>query len=162
MRKGQAAIEYVTTYGWAILILLIVIGILVGSGVLSPSYLVSEDCSFGNNLGCSFALYNTGGATTLSLRIHNGFPYTVKIKEIRMQTQDGYQQFSSFGPEVDLASGDSAPFSATLSGDMVPESTTKRFTGNLTYVSCAPELGPGCSDVEHTLTGRVVGKIIPQ
>lgn len=161
MRKGQAALEFLTTYGWAILALLIVLGILVGSGMLSPTYFISEECNFGNNLGCTFALYNAGGATTLSLKIHNSFPYAIKIKEIQIQTQDGSQQFSSFGPGADLESGATTQFTSTLLGDPIEEGTAKRFAGNITYVSCAPELG-GCSDVEHTLTGRVVGKVIPQ
>jgi hypothetical protein len=162
MRKGQAAIEYITTYGWAILVLLIVLAALFASGILSPSYLVSEECTFGNNLGCDFALFNEAGATNLNLNIHNGFPYKIKIKELKMQTQDGFQQFGSFGPEVELESGAMATFKGTLDGAVVPEGTVKKFSGNLTYVSCAPELGPDCSTLQHTLTGRVIGKIIPQ
>jgi hypothetical protein len=162
LMKGQAAIEYITTYGWAILVLLIVITVLVSSGILSPSYLVSEECSFGTSLGCNFALFNDGGATRLSIDIHNGFPYKIKVKKLEMQTQDGFQQFGSFGPEVELESGAKATFTATLSGDPVQENVVKRFSGNLTYVSCAPELGPDCSTLEHTLTGRVVAKVIPQ
>ncbi|MDD5172148.1 MAG: hypothetical protein PHF60_03880 [Candidatus ainarchaeum sp.] len=162
MRKGQAAIEYVTTYGWAILVLLIVLAALFASGILSPSYLVSEECTFGNNLGCDFAIFNEAGSTHLNLNIHNGFPYKIRIKELKMQTQDGFQQFGSFGSEVDLESGATATFKGILEGEPVKEGVIKRFSGNLTYVSCAPELGPDCSTVEHTLTGRVIGKVIPQ
>lgn len=37
MRKGQTAMEYLMTYGWAILIILIVAGVLAYYGVFSPS-----------------------------------------------------------------------------------------------------------------------------
>jgi len=36
-RKGQAAMEFLMTYGWAILVVLVVIGALAYFGVLSPS-----------------------------------------------------------------------------------------------------------------------------
>ena len=37
MRKGQTAMEYLMTYGWAILIILIVAGVLAYYGVFCPS-----------------------------------------------------------------------------------------------------------------------------
>ncbi len=37
----------------------------------------------------------------------------------------------------------------------------KRFSGSITYVSCAPEINAtGCSTLEHTITGRVVGRVL--
>jgi uncharacterized protein (UPF0333 family) len=36
MRKGQAAMEFLMTYGWAILVVLAAIGALAYFGVLSP------------------------------------------------------------------------------------------------------------------------------
>ena len=35
--KGQTAIEYLMTYGWAILIILIVAGVLAYYGIFAPS-----------------------------------------------------------------------------------------------------------------------------
>ena len=36
-RKGQAAMEFLMTYGWAILVVLVVIGALAYFGILSPT-----------------------------------------------------------------------------------------------------------------------------
>lgn len=160
--KGQAAIEYLMTYGWAILALLIVSAVLLTSGILSPSYLVAEECSFGNNFPCTFAIYNDGGSTKLEMDIFNGYPYKVMIKEISIQTTDGVQSFSGFDTDIEILSGDSHVYLATLSGPEVPEGNAKRFVGNITYVSCAHEIGPTCSTSEHVISGRVVGRIIPQ
>ena len=41
-KKGQSALEYLMTYGWAILIIIIVGGVLYYYGVFSPSKLVGE------------------------------------------------------------------------------------------------------------------------
>lgn len=160
--KGQAAIEYLMTYGWAILALLIVSAVLLTSGILSPSYLVSEECSFGNNLPCNFAIYNDGGTTKLEMNIFNGYPYKIMIKEIYLETTDGIQVFSGFDSDIEILSGADHVYSADLSGPEVPEGNAKRFVGNITYVSCAHELGPTCSTSEHVISGRVVGRIIPE
>ena len=50
--KAQAALEFLMTYGWAILVVLIVIGALAYFGVLSPSNLLPEKCAFPVSLSC--------------------------------------------------------------------------------------------------------------
>ena len=41
-RKGQSALEYLMTYGWAILIIIVVGGVLYYYGVFSPGKIVGE------------------------------------------------------------------------------------------------------------------------
>ncbi|MBU0532796.1 hypothetical protein KKB44_04875 [Candidatus Micrarchaeota archaeon] len=160
--RGQAAVEYLTTYGWAIFALLIVIAVLFSSGILSPNYLISEECTFGTNLQCNFALFNQGASTKILLNVFNGFPYKIKIISVNIETQDGKQYFSGFPTDIELDSGGNATFDAILSGPPLGEGSVKRFVGNVTYVSCAPELGPDCTTSQHVITGRVVGRVIPQ
>lgn len=52
MRKGQAAIEFLTTYGLALMILLVVTGGLFYFGVFDMSNFVSSSCTFGNSVSC--------------------------------------------------------------------------------------------------------------
>jgi len=66
--RGQSAMEYLMTYGWAILIIIIVIAVLFYLGVLSPSNITPTACAFPPNFACvSFKLQDTTG--TLSLRM---------------------------------------------------------------------------------------------
>src|SRR3989338_8439139 len=51
-RKGQAALEFLMTYGWAILVVLIVIGALAYFGILNPSILLPEKCTLQMGLYC--------------------------------------------------------------------------------------------------------------
>ena len=44
MRKGQAALEFLTTYGWAFIVILIMIGALAYFGVLNPSRALPTRC----------------------------------------------------------------------------------------------------------------------
>ena len=50
-RKSQAALEFLTTYAWAFLIIIIMIGALAYFGVLSPSKLLPDRRNFGSEAG---------------------------------------------------------------------------------------------------------------
>ncbi|GEM_PF-3571866 len=52
-KKGQAALEFLTTYGWAFLVILVMIGALSYFGVLNPEAYIPEACNFGAVLSCS-------------------------------------------------------------------------------------------------------------
>ncbi|NQV09268.1 hypothetical protein HQ529_05435 [Candidatus Woesearchaeota archaeon] len=51
-KKSQAALEFLMTYGWAILVVLVVIGALAYFGVLNPTILLPEKCSLQMGLYC--------------------------------------------------------------------------------------------------------------
>ena len=52
MKKAQAALEFLTTYGWAFLVILIMIGALAYFGVLNPKGLLPGRCTFGPEVDC--------------------------------------------------------------------------------------------------------------
>jgi len=52
-KKGQAALEFLTTYGWAFLVVLVMIGALSYFGVLNPENYIPDSCNFGTVLSCS-------------------------------------------------------------------------------------------------------------
>ena len=68
-RKGQAAMEFLMTYGWAILVVLVVIGALAYFGVLSPSTLLPEKCTFPVSLSCTD---HSISGTAITLILQNG------------------------------------------------------------------------------------------
>jgi hypothetical protein len=51
-RKSQAALEFIMTYGWAILVVLVAIGALAYFGVLSPDKFLPSKCTFQSGLAC--------------------------------------------------------------------------------------------------------------
>ena len=70
MKKAQAAMEFLMTYGWALLVVLIVIGALAYIGVTGSSTFSGDQCTFPPGLICSsFKVDASGdassGATTL-------------------------------------------------------------------------------------------------
>ena len=50
-KKAQAALEFLTTYGWAFLVILIMIAALSYFGVFDPSRFLPDKCIFGTGIG---------------------------------------------------------------------------------------------------------------
>ncbi|MBD3313845.1 hypothetical protein GF345_05365, partial [Candidatus Woesearchaeota archaeon] len=85
-KKAQAAMEFLMTYGWAILVVLVVIGALAYFGVLSPQRLLPDKCLFGPGIGtCSdFAIEDLSSNTDdqqIVLDVTNGFGETITMDE---------------------------------------------------------------------------------
>ncbi|MBI2145009.1 hypothetical protein HYU18_01665 [Candidatus Woesearchaeota archaeon] len=70
-KKGQAAMEFLMTYGWAILVVLVVIGALAYFGVLSPSTLLPEKCTFPVSVSCTDFGFDEAGTTTIRMMLQN-------------------------------------------------------------------------------------------
>lgn len=160
--KGQSAVEYIMTYGWAILALVLVTAALVASGVLSPNYLISEECNLGSNFPCNFIVYNEAGETHLSLDVYNGFPYEIEVTGITIEMKDTGDVFTGLSSGIGrIESGGKRNFQGTFTGPELTKEAIKRFSASITYVSCAPEVSEGtsCSDSEHTISGKIVARI---
>ena len=69
-KKGQAAMEFLMTYGWAILVVLAAIGALAYFGVLSPDRFLPSKCTVAGGFSCTEYKVD-GTAGTVSLRIQN-------------------------------------------------------------------------------------------
>jgi hypothetical protein len=52
-KSGQAALEFLTTYGWALLVILVMIGALLYFGVLNPSKVLPTRCNIGPGFVCN-------------------------------------------------------------------------------------------------------------
>jgi hypothetical protein len=65
-KRGQAAMEFLMTYGWAILVVLAAIGALAYFGVLSPDRFLPEKCTLPSGMAClDFTWDSTNGITTV-------------------------------------------------------------------------------------------------
>ena len=78
-KKSQAALEFLTTYAWAFLVILIMVGALAYFGILSPSKLLPDRCNFGSEITC---VDYTIGLTTLDLRLKNAVGEAIVVESI--------------------------------------------------------------------------------
>ena len=69
--KSQAALEFLMTYGWAILVVLVVISALAYFGVMNPQRYLPSRCVFPSGISCASAVVKQT-ANQINLRIVNG------------------------------------------------------------------------------------------
>jgi len=89
MKKGQAAMEFLMTYGWAILVVLAAVGALAYFGVLDSSSLFPEKCDFGGQgLTCLDKPSIDASAETVTLAFKNNVGERVNITGVATSAGD--------------------------------------------------------------------------
>lgn len=119
-KKGQAAMEFLMTYGWAILAAVIVIGVLAYFGVFSPSSYVPNQCILSAPLGCNAG---TADAAGINLEIRNGAGEALDIQSVAVS---GCGTYPTVTP---IADGALQTITVTCSPALTAGS---KFTGDIT------------------------------
>jgi hypothetical protein len=92
MKRGQAALEFMMTYGWAILVVLAAIGALSYFGVLNPTRLTPDTCLASSGFGCAgkplITYDRTALTSSLSFTIVNGMGITVPFDPADMTVSE--------------------------------------------------------------------------
>ena len=83
MEKGQAAIEFMLTYGWIILVVVIAIGALLYFGFLSPETFSKKHCEITPGLECAEF---RATSNELTLIIENNLGQDIFIKRMHDPT----------------------------------------------------------------------------
>lgn len=79
-KRAQGALEFLMTYGWAFLVILIMIGALAYFGVLSPTKFLPERCTFGSQFLCKDYLLSTDGTTAdVTTKLQNNLGQAIII-----------------------------------------------------------------------------------
>ena len=135
-KKGQAAMEFLMTYGWAILVVLVAIGALAYFGVLSPEKLLPEKCLIptGSGLFCDKNLVSANVlAGEVKIRIKNSLADTVTVTAIAISptcgTESSYTVNNTIAPDasVDFTVGCAGLVAGKLKGDMTIKYTVEGF-----------------------------------
>jgi hypothetical protein len=87
-KKGQAATEFIMTYGWAILVVLAAIGALAYFGVLSPDKFLPERCTFPAGVDCVDKAVITASNAEVQIALKNNVGYAVNITGTVAGTDD--------------------------------------------------------------------------
>ena len=89
-RKSQSALEYMMTYGWAILVIVIVAGVLYSLGIFSPSSSLSTTITGFSGLSVTQAgCVNSVNNQILELYVTNTVGYPVNITKINTTGNNG-------------------------------------------------------------------------
>ncbi|MCX6742298.1 MAG: hypothetical protein NTX24_03965 [Candidatus Pacearchaeota archaeon] len=122
-KKGQAAMEFLMTYGWAILIAIIAIAALIAFGVLNPS--VQESCGVGGTIitgvTCDMASATATGLEA-SIVVTNNLGDTVQFTGVPTGvTVKGQTGCTVTAPAAatDVVAGASVTFTVTCTGTAI-------------------------------------------
>jgi hypothetical protein len=109
MKKGQAAMEFLMTYGWAILVVIAAIAALAYFGVLDPARILPERCQFPAGMDCIDKASITETYITLALRNNQGFPVNITDLETDLCTHTAQVEEAQAGASTswtDLSTDD--------------------------------------------------------
>ncbi len=103
-RKGQFSFEFLTTYGWMLMITLIVGGALAYYGVFSSDKTLPQECNFGFDFGCKKYTAFTNG--TVRAALQNGVGTPVKVINFVCEYPDGTNESMNNIPTNDWMQGE--------------------------------------------------------
>ena len=123
-RKSQAALEFLTTYAWAFLVILIMVGALAYFGILNPSKLLPDRCNFGSEIACdkNRMIVNNINDGTLTMRMTNNFGTAVVVTSARVTADIDQlgtctvQIYNAPISEFQWPSGNTSQFGANCTG----------------------------------------------
>lgn len=88
--KAQASMEFLLTYGWAILLVLLMISSLAYFGVFNIDDMIPNKCFFSAGVNCNeHVVYTSGSETRVNLLLTNNFGETIIPKKINITDMNG-------------------------------------------------------------------------
>ena len=151
--------EYLVTYGWALLVLFVVVAYLLTSGAFSANSFAAQECVFQPDLSCSpYMLYRDsgGGSTTLLFTLTNGLGFPISISNISYTTTGigapGRRVYPGAVPSDTIASGALMNFTQTFSDAPQPAANDFRtIYVEIAYRNCK---NSPCSN-SYVTSGRI-------
>lgn len=152
-KKGQAAMEFLMTYGWAILVVLAAIGALAYFGVLSPDNMLPEKTTFMAPLAnIDNAVVRADGTVQVVLQNNLGQSVTIANNTGASGTSDCATVSSFTAVPNTIANGEKVVLTWNC-GALSPGS---KFKSDLTF-----EYVNAYSGLTHPHTGSISAKINP-
>ncbi|MGV8162668.1 MAG: hypothetical protein ACP5N2_05045 [Candidatus Nanoarchaeia archaeon] len=113
-KKGQAAMEFLMTYGWAIIVVLAAIAALAYFGVLSPSKLLPERTTFAAPLSnVDNAVIDLGDTNNIAVAFINNVGVSINVTGVGALEVSSSTQCDDAATTVQI-SADGATFAADL------------------------------------------------
>ncbi len=154
--KAQSAIEYLTTYGWAIIVIAVVLAALFQLGLFSPNSVVSTQCLFPAEFSClSSILYSTN--SSIAVNLQQALPSNINITAVGCNNQGTIQFMQSVSPPATVGIGGNYVFNAICyqNGTTLAISSGQIYRGYLLVNYTQIQTG-----FPHTVIGTVIEKAV--
>ncbi|MGV8162930.1 MAG: hypothetical protein ACP5N2_06385 [Candidatus Nanoarchaeia archaeon] len=172
-KRGQAALEFLTTYGWAFMLILVMIGAIDYFNILNPGRLISEKCLMSSGIYCKDYTVNInpgGYDDSFIFLFQNNLGEHIIVNEVKISGPPGsgiYDYVNSYpdgnaicrrgNPPTRLAPDESAEFYVPCYNDFIGKN--KKTNAEIT-ISYRPLNGKAAFDRE--IRGNLVVDIPPE
>lgn len=145
--KGQAAMEFLMTYGWAILVVLAAVAALAYFGVLNPDRFLPEKCTLPSGVAC---LDSAGTTSSVVMSIQNAGGFDMSNVNVTL-----------IGASSTSADVDCAPAGDTLltNGEQDTFTCTATFSSGKLNVPVRLQYTNAQTSIPHTKTGDLILKV---
>jgi hypothetical protein len=156
-KKSQAALEFLTTYGWAFLVMIVTISALYYFGIFDFTKYLPQKCTFPQQFECiDFSMIDDAGGKEIRFQLLNNIGEKVYITEV-WATNDAAVPLSCT-PLVDLGEWDSGDdwdfvFTDCQDGAFVKGERVEAQI-NLSYYAVSTPSNP-----VHTIRGKIIGVV---
>jgi hypothetical protein len=167
VKKGQTAMEYLMTYGCAILIIMVIMAVLFYLGVLNPSNLTPTQCTFPAGFSCVTNKLQTG-TSKLYLVVSQGTGHNIQINGINCTQQTDASKmtaaiinYSNYPQTGGCAAGQSINLTsgakATLADAIGVNASANGCPANSTAIICSTSTGvtPGDMGIGSLYSGNI-------
>ena len=141
--KSQAPLEFIMTYGWAILVVLVAISALAYFGVLSPDRFLPAKCNLQAGIAC---IDHKATAAALNVVMQNSLGYDVTITDLK-----AYQCTAQTGQSISFPNGQQ--YTANMVCPSIPAGSTK-YNGQFNVTFTNPS-----TNLAHTNQGQITTRI---
>ncbi|MBU2560700.1 MAG: hypothetical protein KKD17_00220 [Nanoarchaeota archaeon] len=138
--------EFLMTYGWAILVVLAAIAALAYFGVLSPDRFLPEKCTLPSGVAC---LDFTGTSTQVDLVIQNSAGFDMQTVSVYVNSSTANFPCTDAGADATLVDGEKDTFTC---GSLSLPSGKFKGTLNIDYLNAQ-------TGMSHTKAGEIILKI---
>jgi hypothetical protein len=157
MKRGQAAMEFLMTYGWAILIMLVVIAVLFYLGIFSPNTNVPKSCTLPAGLSCyEYIISESGTDAVLTLDLGQALGRTINVGAIACSATESEPTPVELTAAIEI---DSGHHEYVLGGDSGNDEAACCAAGEPCRARLAIQYNYVGSDVFRTAYGDVSGPI---
>ena len=147
-RKGQAAMEFLMTYGWAILAAIIAIGVLAYFGVFSPGQYVGSSAVVTAPFYAEAWNVNT---SNVNIELRNNGGEDLNVTTISLDVTDGADSCTDLTPSATINASTTEVYAVSCT-NMESAGSTFRADVTITYRR-------GSSSLDLTSTGSITDTI---
>lgn len=128
MKSAQSSVEFLFTYGWAILAVSVSIGALAYFNVSSPENIIPQGCDLGPQFDCvEYALYEN---STLTLNIRNNHNILVQINNVTIHYKSEQETYST---PFNISSGEIEQLNMVVPDLLASDLNVKKMTIDINF-----------------------------